>query len=69
MVGVRALLYALVIAEDHAPLLGAITFFLALATVMLVTRRWIGIEGDRPKHVESSNVRSAWAPIHDKRAE
>lgn len=27
MVGVRALLYALVIAEDHAPLLGAITFF------------------------------------------
>ena len=36
---VYALLYVLVISEDYALLLGAITLFAALATVMLVTRR------------------------------
>lgn len=41
---VYGLLYVLVISEDYALLLGAITLFAALATVMLVTRRvdWYG---------------------------
>jgi inner membrane protein len=33
------LLYALVLSEDYALLLGAITLFAALAAVMLATRR------------------------------
>jgi inner membrane protein len=36
---VYGLLYVLVVSEDHALLLGAITLFVALAAVMLVTRR------------------------------
>src|SRR5690606_40990195 len=36
---VYGLLYVLVISEDYALLLGAITLFAALAAVMLVTRR------------------------------
>jgi len=39
MSGVYALLYALVLSEDYALLLGAIVLFVALAAVMLVTRR------------------------------
>ena len=39
MSGVYALLYALVLSEDCALLLGAIVLFVALAAVMLVTRR------------------------------
>lgn len=39
MSGVYALLYALVLSEDYALLLGAIVLFAALAAVMLVTRR------------------------------
>lgn len=39
MAVVYGLLYVLVISEDYALLLGAITLFAALATVMLVTRR------------------------------
>ena len=38
MSGVYALLYALVLSEDYALLLGAIVLFVALAAVMLVTR-------------------------------
>ena len=39
MSAVYALLYALVLSEDYALLLGAIVLFVALAAVMLVTRR------------------------------
>jgi inner membrane protein len=39
MSGVYALLYALVLSEDYALLLGAIVLFVALAAVMVVTRR------------------------------
>jgi inner membrane protein len=39
MSGVYALLYALVLSEDYALLLGAIVLFVALAAVMLVTRK------------------------------
>ena len=39
MSGVYALLYALVLSEDYALLLGAIVLFVAIAAVMLVTRR------------------------------
>lgn len=39
MTGVYGLLYVLVLSEDYALLLGAITLFAALAAVMLVTRR------------------------------
>ena len=45
MSGVYALLYALVLSEDYALLLGAIVLFAALAAVMLATRRidWYGL--------------------------
>ena len=36
---VYALLYVLVLSEDYALLLGAIVLFVALAAVMLVTRK------------------------------
>jgi inner membrane protein len=39
MSGVYALLYALILSEDYALLLGAIVLFVALAAVMFVTRR------------------------------
>ena len=39
MSAVYSLLYALVLSEDYALLLGAIVLFVALAAVMLVTRR------------------------------
>jgi inner membrane protein len=39
MTAVYALLYVLVLSEDYALLLGATTLFIALAAVMLVTRR------------------------------
>jgi len=39
MSGVYALLYVLVLSEDYALLLGAITLFVALAAVMLTTRK------------------------------
>jgi inner membrane protein len=47
MSGVYALLYALVLSEDYALLLGAIVLFVALAAVMLVTRRvdWYRLGG------------------------
>ena len=46
MSGVYALLYALVLSEDYALLLGALVLFAALAAVMLVTRKveWYGRE-------------------------
>jgi inner membrane protein len=52
MSGVYALLYALVLSEDYALLLGAIVLFVALAAVMLVTRRidWYRL-GSRPSTV------------------
>ena len=41
---VYGLLYALILSEDYALLLGAITLFAALAAVMIVTRKidWYG---------------------------
>ena len=39
MVGVYAVLYLLVLSEDYALLLGSIVLFVALATLMLATRR------------------------------
>lgn len=50
MSGVYALLYALVLSEDYALLLGAIVLFVALAAVMLVTRRidWYRLSSPPP---------------------
>ena len=50
MSGVYALLYALVLSEDYALLLGAIVLFVALAAVMLVTRRidWYRVGSSSP---------------------
>lgn len=44
MMIVYGLLYVLVLSEDYALLLGAIILFIALAAVMLVTRKidWYG---------------------------
>jgi inner membrane protein len=51
MSGVYALLYVLVLSEDYALLLGAITLFAALAAVMLTTRKvdWyrLGVSSSR----------------------
>lgn len=47
------MLYAILLSEDNALLMGSLLLFLALATVMLVTRRvdWYGVAvhlpGDR----------------------
>jgi inner membrane protein len=48
MSGVYALLYALVLSEDYALLLGAVVLFVALAAVMLVTRKidWYRLNTD-----------------------
>ena len=56
MSGVYALLYALVLSEDYALLLGAIVLFVALAAVMLVTRRidWYRLSSNaRPDSVST----------------
>lgn len=57
MSGVYALLYALVLSEDYALLLGAIVLFVALAAVMLVTRRidWYRL-GSAPTTVSTDPV-------------
>jgi inner membrane protein len=57
MSAVYALLYALVLSEDYALLLGAIVLFVALAAVMLVTRRidWYRL-GSRTPTVSTNSV-------------
>lgn len=57
MSAVYALLYALVLSEDYALLLGAIVLFVALAAVMLVTRRidWYRL-GSRAQSVSPASV-------------
>jgi inner membrane protein len=57
MSAVYALLYALVLSEDYALLLGAIVLFVALAAVMLVTRRidWYRL-GSRTPTVTTDSV-------------
>ena len=55
MAVVYGLLYVLVLSEDYALLLGAIILFVALAAVMLVTRRidWYRLSSaDSPQTAE-----------------
>jgi inner membrane protein len=61
MCGVYALLYALVLSEDYALLLGALVLFAALAAVMLITRRvdWYGRSAAEPRS-EAPGESRAW---------
>lgn len=53
MTVVYGLLYVLVLSEDYALLIGAITLFVALAVVMLVTRR---VDWYRPREAATSDA-------------
>jgi inner membrane protein len=58
MAGVYAVLYVLVLSEDYALLLGAIVLFVALAAVMLVTRRidWYRLSSADPLETEAEHL-------------